>query len=70
MYHHVHDIHWIDENKASFNEIEAGYMQGIFAYWMLGWLKTASLTEMEAGLMLDICWIDENNASITEIDAG
>jgi len=21
----------------SYNGIEAGYMQGIFAYWMLGW---------------------------------
>jgi len=27
----------IDENNASFNEIEAGYKQRIFAYWMLGY---------------------------------
>jgi len=27
---------WIYENNASFNEIEAGCMQGMFSYWMVG----------------------------------
>jgi len=33
----------VDENIPSLNEIAVGYMQGIFAYWMLDWWNECAL---------------------------